>query len=208
VSRVVPEIIWSGSAFLIGLTGVIGSGKSTVAKLFAKHGATVLDADRLAKDALVNPSLQIELLARFPGAFENGALQTARLAEIVFPDPQKLKQLTDLTYPIVRQSFQETVRGLTPGAILVYDVPLLFEANLQDDFDLTVCVKTADPVRLERLRKRGLTDSDIKRREELQLSSTEKERRADMVLLNNGQADELEPAVVGLLEEIRSRRAP
>lgn len=203
----VQEIIWSGSAFLIGLTGAIGSGKSSAAALFAQTGAVVLDADRLAKDALLDPSIQSHLRTKFPGAFEGEKLVHARLAGIVFEDKARLGDLTDLTYPIIRRKFQEAVQSLPPGGILVYDVPLLFEAGLEGDFDLTVCISTDPTIRHERLRKRGLSDSDIKRREELQLSSAEKERRADLVISNNETQASLAPKIQSLVEEIRSRRA-
>ncbi|MCE9598491.1 MAG: dephospho-CoA kinase [Spirochaetia bacterium] len=202
----VPEILWSGSAFLIGLTGAIGSGKSSAAAVFAASGAVVLDADRLAKDALLDPGIQSELRVRFAPAFENDILVPARMANLVFEDKTRLKALTDLTYPIIRRKFADAVGSLPDGGILVYDVPLLFEAGLEGDFDLTICISTDPAIRHERLRKRGLSDSDIKRREELQFSSAEKERRADLVISNNETQADLAPKIQSLIEEIRSRR--
>ncbi|MBL8022338.1 MAG: dephospho-CoA kinase, partial [Leptospirales bacterium] len=155
----VSEIIWSGSAFLIGLTGAMGSGKSSAAAVFAQNGCVVLDADRLAKDALLDPSIQSELRSRFATAFEKDTLVPAKMAGIVFEDKAKLKSLTDLTYPIIRRQFQDAVSKLPPGSILVYDVPLLFEAGLEGDFDLTVCISTDPIIRHERLRKRGLSNA-------------------------------------------------
>ena len=190
--------------YKIGLTGAIGSGKSTAARIFAKLGATVLDADVLAKEALEDPTVQRDLKARFPAAFESGVLSHKSLADIVFSDRSRLAQLTELTHPVVRRKFKEIVSSMEEG-VLVYDVPLLFEAGLEGDFDLTVVVSTPDEIRHDRLKKRGLTEEDIKRREGLQLKPAEKENRADVVLTNAGAPEDLENAILKILES--SRRA-
>lgn len=190
--------------YKIGLTGAIGSGKSTAARIFAKLGATVLDADVLAKEALEDPAVQTDLKARFPSAFENGALSHKALADIVFSDRSRLAKLTELTHPVVRRKFKEVVSSMKEG-VLVYDVPLLFEAGLEGDFDLTIVISTPDEIRHDRLKKRGLTEEDIKRREGLQLKPAEKENRADVVLTNAGAPEDLENAILKILES--SRRA-
>ncbi len=191
--------------YRIGLTGAIGSGKSTAAKIFARHGAVVLDADVLAKEALLDPDVLSELRKRFPAAFEGENLSNAKLANEVFGDPARLRQLTELTHPIVRRKFEEAVRALPSGSVLVYDVPLLFEAGLEKDFDLTVCVTTPESLRHERLKRRGLSEEDIKRREMLQLKPAEKEKRAGVVLSNAGAPEDLEREIIKIIEE--SRRA-
>lgn len=193
-------------AFLIGLTGAIGSGKSTAARIFEKHGAIVFDADRLAKEALLLPQVQSQLYARFPAAFEAGVLNNGLLANIVFEDKDELKALTAITHPVVRARFHSEVENAAPGSILVYDVPLLFEAGLESDFDLTICVSVEEKLRHKRLLARGLSEIDIKRREGLQLKPAEKEKRASLVLRNDGDPDALEAQIVPLLREIAARR--
>lgn len=197
---------WSRAVFLIGLTGAIGSGKSTAAKIFEKHGALVFDADKLAKEALLLPQVQSELQIKFPGAFQDGKLDNTRLANIVFEDEAQLKSLTAVTHPVVRARFHSEVEKAAPGSILVYDVPLLFEAGLEGDFDLTICVSVEESLRRKRLLARGLSETDIKRREGLQLKPAEKEMRASLVLRNDGDSDALEAQIVPLLREIAARR--
>jgi dephospho-CoA kinase len=197
---------WSRAVFLIGLTGAIGSGKSTAARLFEKHGAIVVDADRLAKEALTLPDVQTLLRAKFPEAFEAAGLSHSRLANIVFENRERLAELTAITHPVVRRAFQAEVEKAQAGAIVVYDVPLLFEAGLERDFDLTVCVAVEESLRHRRLLERGLTENDIKRREGLQLKAAEKEKRAGFLLKNDGNVAGLEGQVVALLKEIEARR--
>lgn len=197
---------WSGPVYRVGLTGAIGSGKSTAARFFSESGAVVIDADRLAKEALSEPGVQEELRRRFAGAFEGGVLVHKKLADIVFEDPARLSELTSITHPLVRAKFQALVSAANAGSIVVYDVPLLFEAGLERDFDLTVCVTVDEALRHRRLIERGLSESDIKRREGLQLKPSEKEKRAGFLLKNNGAQGSLADQVARLMDEIRARR--
>ena len=197
---------WSRSVFLIGLTGAIGSGKSTAARLFEKHGAVVIDADRLAKDALLLPEVQEKLRLKFPDAFAGSKLDNKLLADIVFENSAKLAELTAITHPVVRGQFEARAKSAPPGTIVVYDVPLLFEAGLEKDFDLTVCVSAGEDLRHRRLLARGLSENDIKRREGLQLKAAEKENRAGFVLNNDGGEADLEARITSLLHQIEARR--
>lgn len=199
-------LVWARSVFLIGLTGAIGSGKSTAARLFEKLGALVIDADRLAKDALLLPEVQEKLRLKFPAAFAGGKLDNRLLADIVFENPARLAELTSITHPVVRREFQDRAGSAPAGSVVVYDVPLLFEAGLEKDFDLTVCVSTEDALRHKRLLGRGLSENDIKRREGLQLKAAEKENRAGFVLKNDGDEADLEARIRALLTEIQTRR--
>ena len=143
----------------IGLTGGIGSGKSTVAARFSELGATLIDADAIAREVLApgTPGLA-QVAARFGAELvgPDGTLDRAALGRLVFADPQALADLNAITHPRIGQRTAELMAAAGPEAVVVYDVPLLVENGLAAGFDAVVVVEAPLELRLQRLARRGV----------------------------------------------------
>ena len=180
-------------AFVVGLTGGIGSGKSLAAQFFSQLGALVIDADQLARSAIERGSEGFdEVLLRFGDTvLKNGDIDRVALGQIVFENPQAKIDLEEIIHPRIRAEFEEAVASLNPGQIMVYEIPLLVETNAADRFDFVITVESDADLRKQRLRARGMFHSDIEKR--MASQATEEQRRAiaDCVLTNDGSEDEL-----------------
>lgn len=179
----------------VGLTGGIGSGKSEVSRRLADRGALVIDADRIAREVVEPGTVG---LARVVEAFgpqvlrEDGTLNREKLGSIVFSDPEALRRLNAIVHPLVGERAAALQAAAPPGAIVVYDVPLLVENGLADQYDVVVVVDAAEETRLDRLvRLRGMTEADAKARMAAQASREERLRVADIVIPNDGSLAEL-----------------
>jgi dephospho-CoA kinase len=180
-------------AFVVGLTGGIGSGKSLAAQFFSQLGALVIDADQLARSVIERGSEGFdEVLLRFGDTvLKNGDIDRVALGQIIFENPEAKKDLEEIIHPRIRAEFEEAVASLNPGQIMVYEIPLLVETNAADRFDFVITVESDAELRKQRLRARGMFHSDIEKR--MASQATEKQRRAiaDCVLTNDGSEDEL-----------------
>ncbi|KGQ22748.2 dephospho-CoA kinase [Thermus filiformis] len=195
----------------VGITGSLGSGKSTVAALLRERGYPVLDADALAREG--REVLREEICRAFPEACREGALDERALARLVFSDEEKLRLLEGLLHPYVRRRLEEEMARLReawPGGgakapILFLEIPLLFEVGWEKALDRTLVVAAPLEARLERVRLRsGLSREEALAREARQLPQEEKVRRADYVLWNTGDLDRLRRAVEALLRVLES----
>jgi len=194
----------------IGLTGGIGSGKSAVARRFVELGAAVVDADALAREVVApgTPGLA-SVVAQFGSEVltSAGELDRAKMAEIVFSDPDRRKALEGIIHPLVRQRSQSLIDDAGDDAIVVYDVPLLAEqvgtpSDRRDEFDLILVVEAPVSVRLDRLEVRGLTRQDAQRRIDNQASDEQRREIADVVIVNDDSLDVLEATVDDLWWEL------
>ncbi len=180
-------------AFVVGLTGGIGSGKSLAAQFFSQLGALVIDADQLARSAIERGSEGFdEVLLRFGDTvLKNGDIDRVALGQIVFENPEAKKDLEEIIHPRIRAVFEEAVASLNPGQVMVYEIPLLVETNAADRFDFVITVESNAELRKQRLRARGMFHSDIEKR--MAAQATEEQRRAvaDCVLTNDGSEDDL-----------------
>lgn len=178
---------------VIGLTGGIGSGKSLAAQFFAELGALVIDADQLARDVISRgtPGFD-EIVTHFGDSIlSNGDIDRRALGEIVFNDKQALAVLEGIIHPRVAAEFDEAVQSLSGDQVLVYEIPLLFEKNAADRFDLVITVEADTELRIARLRAKGLHISDIQSRIAAQASREDRVSIADFVLENSGSEDDL-----------------
>jgi len=189
----------------IGLTGTIGSGKSTVMQALESHGWKTIDTDRLAREQLDHGKVKMMVQSRFgKGVLQNnGAIDRRALASRVFSDTSELRWLEDLLHPLIREQWTRLVKE-EPDSPWVVEVPLLFEKKLESHFDLTLCIHCQKSIRWKRLRQKGLSDSDILRREACQISSGDKESRADYVLTNSGTISLLNEQIIELISRLRS----
>jgi dephospho-CoA kinase len=187
----------------VGLTGGIGAGKSEALAAFERRGAAVLSTDRVAHDILDDEAVRDALVERWgPEIARNGVVDRERVGELVFADREELSWLESVTHPRVGAHVLEWRRALDPEVeIAVVEVPLLFEAAMEDAFDATLAVVADDEIRDARLRERG--QAGLAGREDRQLDQTEKERRADHVIRNDASLEELNREVDQLIDELR-----
>jgi dephospho-CoA kinase len=186
---------------LVGLTGNIASGKSTVAQLFSELSATIIDADVLAR-RVVEPGMPAHAAVVERWGAEvvaaDGTLNRAALRRVVFSDPEQLEELNAIVHPEVEKLRDRLVeRARARGdRLVVYDVPLLFEKHLVDAFDRIVLVDAPRPLRLDRLlRDRGLGEAEAMSMIAAQMPAELKRARADIVIDNDGTITELERKV-------------
>ncbi len=178
----------------IGLTGGIGSGKSTVSALLAQRGAVVVDADRIAREVLEpgTPGLA-QVVDAFGEAVlaTDGSLDRQALAAIVFADPDARAELDGIVHPLVRARTAELVAAVPEGSVVVNDVPLLVETGQQGSYDLVLVVAADSETRVSRLVHRGLTAEDARARIAAQASDEQRRAVADVVLDNSGTREQL-----------------
>jgi dephospho-CoA kinase len=180
---------------LIGLTGGIATGKSTVAAMLAGRGAVVIDADMLAREVLLSGTAGFdEVVARFGAAILDaaGAVDRAVLGAMVFGDPELRTALEQITHPRINALMQTRIREAlqTSAPLAVADIPLLFEKQREDVFDGTLLVYAPAAIQLQRLRERdGADDISAQRRLVAQLPIDDKRERATWVIDNGGSRD-------------------
>jgi dephospho-CoA kinase len=179
----------------LGLTGGIGSGKSTAAQRFWELGAVVIDADKIAREVVAVGSTGLTAIhERFGDAVmaADGSLDRGALGEVVFADAQARKDLESITHPRIGARTRTLVESAAPGAIVVHDVPLLVERHMSADYHLTVVVGADEDVRMARLTgERGLTEADALARIAAQASDRQRREAADVWLDNNGTVEEM-----------------
>jgi len=178
----------------IGLTGGIGSGKSTVSALLAGHGAVVVDADRIAREVVEPGSPGLAAVVEAFGSSvltPDGALDRPALAAVVFADPEARRRLDALVHPLVRARGRELEAAAPPGSVVVHDVPLLVETGQASSYDLVLVVLADVETRVARLVRRGLTAEDARARIAVQATDEQRRAVADVVLDNSGTPEEL-----------------
>jgi dephospho-CoA kinase len=194
---------------LVGLTGGIGSGKSTVARMLQERGAVVLDADEFARAAVIagSPGLR-SVVARFGGDVltADGELDRPKLASIVFADPQALADLEAIVHPEVRRMIADGIQeNLDADRVVVLVNPLLIEMGTHRDCDVLVVVSTTPETQIARSLARGMTEGDVRARMAAQLPLDERARAADVLIDNEGTIDDLEREVDVLWQQLRAR---
>ena len=178
----------------IGLTGGIGSGKSTVSRLLADHGAVIVDADAIAREVVEpgTPGLAAVVEAFGPSVLAaDGSLERAALAAVVFADPEARRRLDAIVHPLVRARAGELAAAAPPDAVVVHDVPLLVETGQAAAYDLVLVVEADPETRVARLVQRGLTADDARARMAAQATDEQRRAVADVVLDNSGTPEHL-----------------
>ncbi len=197
---------------LVGLTGGIGAGKSTVAALLEARGAVVLDADAVAR-SVVEPGQPAfdELVAHFGAGIvgSDGALDRAALAAAAFATPDGKAALDAITHPPIHAEFGRRMAEAPPDAIVVMDVPLLVESGnaAERGYEAVIVVEAPEQVRLDRLVGRGLERSDAQARMKTQASDDQRREVATHVLDNTGDPAALAVQVDELWSDLEARHA-
>ena len=200
------------SAVTVALTGGIGAGKSTVARLLADRGALVVDADAIAREVVEpgQPALQ-EIEKAFGGAVidADGRLDRAALADIVFGDESARLRLNAITHPRIAARSAELLASAPTDAVVVYDMPLLVEQGPEalKGWDAIIVVDAPDDIRLTRLRARGMNETDARARMARQVSREDRLSHADYVIDNAGDSDDLGRQIDRLWERLTTTGA-
>ncbi len=191
----------------VGLTGGVGSGKSTVARMLGERGAVVVDADAIAREVVEPGTPGFDaVVARFGADVvgPDGSLDRPALARIVFADEQARTALNGIVHPRVGERVAELEAAAPVGAAIVYDVPLLVENDMAAGFDLVVVVTAAPELRVARLAGRGMSEADARSRMAAQASDEQRRAVADEVIENDGDLTALSAAV----ERVWARISP
>jgi len=195
--------------YVVGLTGGIGSGKSTVLQMLAARGAEVLDADAIVHE-IQQPGEDAynEIVEAFGPSVvaPDGTLDRAAIAAIVFSDPEKREALNAITHPKVGMRFGERLAALgDTDKVVVLDIPLLgaSKSGSEKFANVVVVVTASEPVRLERLEGRGVSRGDAAARIAAQITDDERLKLADYVLNNDGSIQDLEKQIDELWEKLR-----
>jgi dephospho-CoA kinase len=192
---------------LVGLTGGIGSGKSTVAELLARRGAAVVDADAVAREVVMpgTPALA-QLVERFGPEIlaGDGTLDRGALAAIAFADESSRKELEAITHPAINEEFLRRMQAAPADAVVVCDVPLLAESKQAQarGYPVVVVVEAPTEVRLERLEQRGVARGDAQRRIAAQASDDDRRALATHVIDNSADLAHLERQVDALWADL------
>ena len=196
---------------LVGLTGGIGAGKSTVAELLAARGAVIVDADQVAR-AVVEPgqAALAKLVERFgDGILDgDGRLDRAALAKVAFSDDESRRDLEAITHPAINDEFTRRVTEAPSDAIVVLDVPLLAESEQarKRPYQTVIVVEAPREIRLARLEARGVDRADAEARMSAQVSDDERRKLATYVVDNAGDRTALEHRIDEIWAELQRLR--
>jgi dephospho-CoA kinase len=195
----------------VGLTGGVGSGKSTVSAMLAERGAVIIDADAIAREVVEpgTPGFQA-VVAKFGDAVvgPDGRLDRPALAAIVFADDVRRAELNAIVHPLVAQRSAELMAAASADAIVVYDVPLLAESELAAGFDAVVVVEAPADIRLRRLAQRGMAENDARERMRAQASDEQRRAIADEVIRNDGSLEALAAQVDAVWKRLNRVGSP
>ncbi|WP_411822320.1 dephospho-CoA kinase [Leptospira sp. 'Mane'] len=193
--------------YLLGITGSIGSGKSTVTKLFSELGAVRISSDEIAKQFTdPNTPIKEELKQIFGESIfdPNGSPIKAKIAEIAFSEPEKLKKMNSLIHPLVRKEFHEQLAKIPTENIIAWEVPLLFETDAHTLCDGKLCVTVSHDVAWERVKARGgMTREDFDKRNLAQMDLEKKKALSDFVIPNDNSTEELKKNIKSVYETIK-----
>ena len=193
---------------VIGLTGSLGTGKTTVAAMFADFGAKVLNADRIAHQQITPKGACFKRVVRTLGKniLTAGRIDRRKVAASVFTNSRQLHKLERIIHPVVRKVLRTKIQEYKKGkgkVVVVMDVALLFESKLNVDSDLTVVVKTSRVTQINRaIKQLNITKADAKRRIKAQMPLEKKIRIADMIIDNNGTLTNTKKQVKQIWEKL------
>ena len=194
---------------ILGLTGSIGTGKSTVSRYLQKKGFPVLDADQMVKDLYADKKFCRELSVRFGENIlnEQGYIDTLLFGRLVFENKEWLQQLNRMIHPRIKAEFEKRKVLLSNShPIVVYDIPLLYEANMEELVDVVALVCLDKQKQIARIRERdNRTVEQIEQIIGYQMPQEEKKERADYVLDNNGTKEALYQQIDDMISDVMSR---
>lgn len=191
---------------IIGITGGLGCGKTTAVKIFCELGFRMLSSDDLVKEIyLKDQAAKDAIVERFgkEAISQNGGIDRSYLAKKVFRNAEDLQWLEDLVHPRVK-ALRDKYIAEAPQDSWVIEIPLLFEKNLESEYDIIICLSARNDLQLSRLSERGISLEDAKSRIASQLPLEEKEKRADYVIYNNGNIETLRTQICELVQTLKA----
>ena len=192
----------------VGLTGSIGTGKSTVSKIFKDLGAYVLDADKIVHDLLKKKEVKEQIREKFGDVFdEKGEIDRKKLASVIFENEKKKKELESIIHPLVFKEIQLRLKEIEkkdPDSVVVVEVPLMIETGSYKNYDKVIVVYAPENLQLERLVKKGMTEEEALKRIKSQMPVEEKVKYADFVINNTGSFDELKKQVENIYKHLKT----
>lgn len=194
----------------IGLTGIFGSGKSTVSSIFKKYGIDVISCDEIVHNLLEEENIKKKVASIFgKDILKNGKIDKKQISEIIFKNKHKKKQLENLIHPLVFKKIDEEINKkvdrIKDKGIIVIEIPLLFETKSEKQFDYIVVVSTPPEIIKERLKEKW-DDKEIELRWGNQIPLNYKEKNADFVIDNSGPIQQTEKYVKNIIEKILSNK--
>lgn len=187
----------------IGLTGRIGTGKTTVSRLLGRKGAKIFDTDCQVRQIYSDPKNPIykQISRIFPKAKDRGVISRQKLGDIVFADKHALKELEAIIHPVVIESLRRWLADNRREAILLAEVPLLFESKLEHLFDKTILIQAKEEILLKRLEKKYNLDRP-RAKQRLEMFSPDSQKKPDFILVNNSDLNKLKKEVDLLWQKI------
>lgn len=190
---------------ILGLTGGIACGKTTISNMFKKIGIEVVDADVVAREVLELPEVLKEIRETYgDNIFVNNKLDRKKMRDIIFNNKDNIKKLNSIVHPKVIKVFQEEYnKKKSEKDVVVFDIPLLFEVGLEKFCDKTLVVYVKEEIQIERIMRRDGSSRELaKKIIDSQMSLTEKLKLADYIIENSGTIDELEKKIKLILSKI------
>ena len=199
---------------LIGLTGGIATGKSTVSAMLKKAGAIIIDADRIARDVVKKglPAYR-EIVAQFGTEvlLPDGEINRNMLGDIIFNDHQKKQLLNSIVHPYVNEEVNRQIIQIQkthPNAVIVLDIPLLIEAGMHDDLSEIIVVYTPQDIQIQRLMQRDrISEADALARVQSQMSIEEKKQQATLVIDNSGTIENTRRLTLDIFKRLKDSAA-
>lgn len=195
---------------VVGVTGGVASGKTTVSKIFEEEGAYLLEADQIAREIVQPPSPAWEELVGVFGKEilqENGTIDRKRLAARIFSDSGQRRLLNGILHPRIREEMEKRAGEIgrkDPGAIVVFDVPLLVETGFHREVDRVVVVTSEETQQMERMKERaGMSEQETRWIISSQMPTEEKVKAADFVISNEGSMEETRRRAKEIFQELR-----
>lgn len=191
----------------VGLTGSIGTGKSTVEEIFRKLGAYTIDADKIVHNLLEKPEIIEKIRQAFgDGVIKDGKVDRKKLAQIVFSEYEKKKVLESILHPEVFkeiQRFFKEIEKKDPCAVVIADVPLMIETGSYKNYDVVVVVYAPKELQLKRLIQKGMSKEEAFSRINAQMDIEEKKKYADIIIENTGTIEELKEKVKNVYKRLK-----
>ena len=191
---------------LIGITGIVGSGKTTASAMLKREGLEVIDLDRIAKEIIQQKRVILEIGKAFGNTYVvGGEIDVKMIGDLVFQNKGALEKLEALVHPLIDAEMHSQAKRLEARGVktVIVDGPLIFEKGLHKELDKTVVVSGKPETIKARLKERGMNQGDAERRMASQIPLGEKEAQADYVVRNNGTIEDLEKEVGNLLKQIK-----
>jgi len=209
----IPEkFIWSKDYYLIGLTGTLAAGKSTISQIFKEHNCKVINADEVAKSMYLKPEIKKIIIDKFGKEIYDGTnkVNYQYLSKYIFSNKENVQWINNLIHPLVKEYLKEALRNSKMGEIVVYDVPLLFESNShnENDYDLIIVVDAPLELRKKRAMNRNhWTEEEFLKREENQMSPEKKRELGDCIIWNDKEIEILKNKIEYLIKEIKKNKS-